>query len=526
MEELEPAAMNRNIVEEIRAEIRRFQPQTLKKNVGRILHLADGVAFVDGLSEVRCHELVRFGNGARGFALNLEEDQVGVVLLGDASGLRAGDEAETTGQLLSVPVGPKLLGRVVDALGEPLDAKGPIEAAEHYPIERRAPGIIARQSISQPLQTGILAIDAMIPIGRGQRELIIGDRASGKSTLAIDSMLNQARLNAQGLGSGDPNFRPVYSIYVAIGQKNSSIARTVQTLEEAGALAFCVVIAAAAADNPADQYLAPYTGCALGEWFMEHGQDALIIYDDLSKHAIAYRQISLILKRPSGREAYPGDIFYLHSRLLERAARLTAEAGGGSLTALPIVETQAGDISAYIPTNIISITDGQIFLDTELFNRGVRPAISVGISVSRVGSAAQTKGIKQVAGKLKLELGQYYELAAFAQFGSELDAQTQQRLDRGARIVQLFKQPAAQPLSVEQEILLLWSLQQGYGDDLPLRAIGEMQVSLPAYFGTYHQTLLDALGRDSGLDASLEEQLHSAVKAWKQLLSSPALAAA
>jgi F-type H+-transporting ATPase subunit alpha len=513
--------MTRDIAAEIREEIRRFQPQTIRKNIGEVTYLADGVAFVDGLSEVMYNEIVLFPNNVRGFALNLEEDRVGVVLLGDTFGLKAGDRVETSGQLLSVPVGKCLLGRIINAMGEPLDSKGNLNASEYYPVERTAHGIMSRQSISQPLQTGILAVDAMIPIGRGQRELLIGDRATGKSTLAIDTILNQTQINRQGLESGDPTFRPVYSIYVAIGQKNSSIARTIQILEETGSMAFTILVVASASENPADQYIAPYTGCAIGEWFMEHGMDALIVYDDLSKHAIAYRQISLILKRPAGREAYPGDVFYLHSRLLERAACLNADAGGGSLTALPIIETQAGDVSAYIPTNIISITDGQIFLDTDLFNRGIRPAISVGISVSRVGSAAQTKAFKQVASKLKLELGQYYELAAFAQFGSELDAQTQQRLDRGARIVELFKQPASQPLSFEKQILLLWSIQQGYGDALPVHTLNAMMTSLITFFESQYPELLQALHQRRSIDAALEEQLHSGLKAWQPSTASP-----
>ncbi|MDR0445079.1 MAG: F0F1 ATP synthase subunit alpha [Puniceicoccales bacterium] len=513
--------MTRDIAAEIREEIRRFQPQTVRKNIGQIIQLADGVAFVEGLSDVMYNEIVLFPNGARGVALNLEEDRVGVMLLGDTTGIKSGDTAETSGKLLSVPVGQEFLGRVVDALGNPIDAKGKINASEYYPIERTAYGIRPRQSISQPLQTGILAIDAMIPIGRGQRELIIGDRATGKSTLAIDTILNQTLTNHQGLASGDTSFRPIYSIYVAIGQKNSSIARTIQILENAGAMEFTTLVVASASENPANQYIAPYTGCTMGEWFMEHDRDALIVYDDLSKHAIAWRQISLILKRPAGREAYPGDVFAIHSRLLERATRLIPEFGGGSLTALPIIETQAGDVSAYIPTNIISITDGQIFLDTDLFNSGTRPAISVGISVSRVGSAAQTKALKQVAGKLKLELGQYYELAAFAQFGSDLDPKTQQQLDRGARIVEILKQPASQPIAIERQILLLWSIQRGYGDDLPVNSMGEMMASLLSFFESYYLELLQVLRQRQDIDSTMEEQLHAGLKAWKQQQAHP-----
>src|SRR6056300_91591 len=392
-----------SITDLIRKEIENLSTDATRTNVGTIATLADGVARVEGLYKVMYNEMVEFPNDVLGIALNLEEDSVGCVLLGDTSSLKEGDDAKTTGKLLSVPVGMELLGRVVDAAGRPIDGKGPIEAKEEYSVERIAPGIIPRKSVSQPLQTGIMAVDSMIPIGRGQRELIIGDRSTGKTTIAIDTIINQAKINKQGEASGDSNFRPVYCIYVAVGQKNANVARTIKILEEAGALEYVIIVSAPAADNPANQYLAPYSGCAMGEWFMENGMDALIVYDDLSKHAVAYRQISLILKRPSGREAYPGDVFYLHSRLLERSARLNENNGNGSLTALPIIETQAGDVSAYIPTNVISITDGQIFLETDLFNQGIRPAVSVGLSVSRVGSAAQIKATKQVAGKVKLK---------------------------------------------------------------------------------------------------------------------------
>ena len=431
-----------SVLEQIEQQIAKLSSKGVKKNTGMIRTVADGVAKIEGLSEVMYNEMVQFPGGAIGIALNLEEDEVGCVILGDISKLKEGDEVQTTGRLLSVPVGKALLGRTVDALGNPVDGKGPVAAKEFFPVEKIAPGIIVRKSVSQPLFTGIMAIDSMIPIGRGQRELIIGDRGTGKTTIAIDTIINQAKINKVGLASGDPKFRPVYSIYVAVGQKNSNIVRTLAALEAAGALEYTIIVAAPAADNPANQYLAPYSGAAMGEWFMENGMDALIVYDDLSKHAVAYRQISLILKRPSGREAYPGDVFYLHSRLLERSARLD---GKGSLTALPIIETLAGDVSAYIPTNVISITDGQIFLETDLFNQGIRPAVSVGLSVSRVGSAAQIKATKQVGGKLKGELAQFRELAAFAQFGSDLDAKTKAQLERGARIVELFKQPALSP---------------------------------------------------------------------------------
>jgi F-type H+-transporting ATPase subunit alpha len=411
-----------------------------------------------------------------------------------------------------VPVGKALLGRVVDALGRPVDGKGPIDSQEFYPVEKIAPGIIVRKSVSQPLFTGIMAIDSMIPIGRGQRELIIGDRGTGKTTVVIDTIINQAKINRVGLASGDPKFRPVYSIYVAVGQKNSNIVRTIAALESAGALEYTTIVAAPAADNPANQYIAPYAGAAMGEWFMENGMDALIVYDDLSKHAVAYRQISLVLKRPSGREAYPGDVFYLHSRLLERAARLD---GKGSLTALPIVETLAGDVSAYIPTNIISITDGQIFLETDLFNQGIRPAVNVGLSVSRVGSAAQLKATKQVGGKLKGELAQFRELAAFAQFGSDLDAKTKAQLDRGSRIVELFKQPQLNPLPIELQVSVLWAMQKNYFDPIDVKKIVDAANKLKTFFTTRKDALLVKIRTKAALDAELEAELKTACDEWK-----------
>lgn len=508
--------MSEKILNEIRDEIAKLSCRPEKKNIGQILTLADGVARVSGLSQAMYNEMIAFPNDVFGIALNIEEDEVGVVFLGDSSRLKVGDEARTTGRLLSVPVGMNLLGRVVDAIGKPLDGKGNVESDTYFPVERVAPGIMPRQSVNQPLQTGILAIDSMIPIGRGQRELIIGDRATGKGAIAIDTIINQANINRKGIASGDPNFRPVYSIYVAIGQKNSTIARTIQTLEEHNAMPYTIVVSAPASTSASNQYIAPYAGCAMGEWFMQNGMDALIVYDDLSKHAVAYRQISLVLKRPAGREAFPGDVFYLHSRLLERAARLNAEHGGGSLTALPFIETQAGDVSAYIPTNVISITDGQIFLDTDLFNRGVRPAISVGISVSRVGSAAQVKGFKQVAGQIKLELGQYYELSAFAQFGSDLDEKTKQKLARGARIVELFKQPTLCPKSVEVQIMLLWAMKNGYFDSIPVEKVSEAAITLEEYAEIHAKSLMDSIAAKSKLDASDEEQLHAMSKAWLQ----------
>jgi F-type H+-transporting ATPase subunit alpha len=506
--------MSEGILSEIRREIAELTKKTERKNVGKILSLADGVAQVDGLSEAMYNEMIEFPNNVFGIAMNIAEDQVGIVLLGDSSPLREGDECKTTGRLLSVPVGMELLGRVVDALGNPIDGKGATGCKTFLPVERIAPGIMTRKAVNQPLQTGILAIDSMIPIGRGQRELIIGDRSTGKGTIAVDTVINQANINRRGISSGAPSFRPVYSIYVAIGQKNSTVARMIQTLEKFDALEYAVIVSAPASDSASNQYIAPYAGCAIGEWFMQNGMDALIVYDDLSKHAVAYRQISLILKRPAGREAFPGDVFYLHSRLLERSARMNAENGGGSLTALPFIETQAGDVSAYIPTNVISITDGQIFLDTDLFNRGTRPAISVGISVSRVGSAAQVKGFKQVAGQIKLELGQYYELSAFAQFGSDLDEKTKAKLARGARIVELFKQPALQPKAVENQIMLLWAMKNGYFDDIPVEGISTEASDLEGYAALHFADLIETIATKKMLEDGEEGELHRLLKEW------------
>jgi F-type H+-transporting ATPase subunit alpha len=501
-----------NVIEQIEQQIAKLSSKAVKKNTGVIRTVADGVAKIEGLSDVMYNEMVSFPGGVIGIALNLEEDEVGCVVLGDVSNLKEGDEVTTTGKLLSVPVGKALLGRVVDALGRPVDGKGPIDSKEAYPVEKIAPGIIVRKSVSQPLFTGIMAIDSMIPIGRGQRELIIGDRGTGKTTICIDTIINQARINKVGLASGDKNFRPVYSIYVAVGQKQSNVVRTISALEAAGALEYTVIVAATASDNPANQYLAPFAGAAIGEWFMENGMDALIVYDDLSKHAVAYRQISLILKRPSGREAYPGDVFYLHSRLLERAARLD---GKGSLTALPVIETQAGDVSAYIPTNVISITDGQIFLETDLFNQGIRPAVSVGLSVSRVGSAAQIKVTKQVGGKLKGELAQFRELAAFAQFGSDLDAKTKATLDRGARIVELFKQPQLNPIAIEVQASVLWTLQKNYFDSIEVKNIVGAANSLRDYLTTRKADLLTKIRTEAKLTDEIEAGLKAAADEWK-----------
>ncbi|MBL4576132.1 MAG: F0F1 ATP synthase subunit alpha [Opitutaceae bacterium] len=507
------------VIEQIEQSIAKLQSGAVKKNIGTIRSLADGVAKVDGLSDAMYNEMLEFPGGVIGIALNLEEEEVGSVILGDISQLKEGDEVKTTGKLLSVPVGKGLLGRVVDALGNPVDGKGPLESSETYPIEKLAPGIIARKSVSQPLLTGIMAIDSMIPIGRGQRELIIGDRGTGKTTIAIDTIINQAQINKVGLASGDADFRPVYSIYVAIGQKNSNVARTIAVLENAGALEYTIIVTAPAADNPANQYLAPYAGAAMGEFFLQNGMDALIVYDDLSKHAVAYRQISLILKRPAGREAYPGDVFYLHSRLLERAARVDEKNGNGSLTALPIIETQEGDVSAYIPTNVISITDGQIFLETDLFNQGIRPAVSVGLSVSRVGSAAQIKATKQVAGKLKGELAQFRELAAFAQFGSDLDAGTKAQLDRGSRIVEIFKQPAFSPQPIEVLAGILWGVQQNYFDSIDVSKIMDAATSLREFLTTRKDSLLTEIRTKAKIDDALEADLKKALDEWKTTFS-------
>src|SRR6202521_4505593 len=464
-----------SILEEIETKIEGLKTSTAKSNVGVVRETGDGVARIEGLSDVMLNEMIEFPNGVFGLALNLEETEVGAILLGESTKIAEADEAKTTGKLLQVPVGTALLGRVVNTLGQPLDDKGPIKSQTFYPLEKIAPGVIKRRPVSQPVQTGIMAIDAMIPIGRGQRELIIGDRATGKTTIAIDTIISQARLNKAGEKGEVKDYRPLYCIYVAIGQKNSNVARALDVLEREGALPYTTIISAPASDTGTNQYLAPFAGAAMGEWFMDNGLDALIIYDDLSKHAVAYRQVSLLLKRPSGREAYPGDVFYLHSRLLERSARVNEKYGNGSLTALPIIETQAGDVSAYIPTNVISITDGQIYLETDLFYQGIRPAVSVGLSVSRVGSAAQIKAMKQVAGRIKLDLAQFRELAAFAQFGSDLDAKTQAKLDRGARVVEIFNQKNYHPVPVEVQAVVLWTVQNNLMDDVPVEKIKDFQ---------------------------------------------------
>ena len=505
-----------DLVLEIEAALDRARVAAARQTVGTIREIGDGVARIEGLGDAMLNEMLDFGSGITGPALNLDETEVAAIILGDYTRLREGDEVRATGRLLEVPVGKGLLGRVVNTLGEPLDGKGPIASDVSYPVEKLAPGIIKRKPISQPVQTGIMAIDAMIPIGRGQRELIIGDRSTGKTTICIDTIISQARLNRAAETSGDKDYRPLYSIYVAIGQKQSTVARIISVREEAGALPYTIVLTSSASDSAASQYLAPFAGAAMGEWFMDNGMDALIVYDDLSKHAVAYRQVSLVLKRPSGREAYPGDVFYLHSRLLERAARVGEQYGNGSLTALPIIETQAGDVSAYIPTNVISITDGQIFLETDLFYQGVRPAISVGISVSRVGSAAQLKAMKQVAGQLKGDLAQFRELAAFAQFGSELDANTQAKIDRGKRIVELFKQPQYQPVAVEVQIAVIWAVQNGYVDNVPVERIKEFQAEWSDFLPTRRGDVLKKIAAEKAISDGLKGELKAAADQFKQ----------
>ena len=505
-----------NLLQELESKIDGLANSTVtKSNVGTVREIGDGVARIEGLGGVMLNEMLEFPGGIYGLALNLEETEVGAIILGDYTSISEGDEVKTTGRLLEVPVGKELLGRVVDSLGQPIDGKGPIQSKKFYPVEKIAPGIIKRQSVSQPLSTGIMSVDAMIPIGRGQRELIIADRATGKTTIAIDTIINQAKINRVGEASGDPSFRPVYSIYVAVGQKNANIARVVDILETNDALRDTIIVSAPASDSATNQYLAPFAGAAMGEWFMDNGMDALIVFDDLSKHAVAYRQVSLLLKRPSGREAYPGDVFYLHSRLLERSARLSKKAGNGSLTALPIIETQAGDVSAYIPTNVISITDGQIYLETDLFYQGIRPAISVGLSVSRVGSAAQIKAVKQVAGKLKGDLAQFRELAAFAQFGSDLDARTKAQLDRGQRIVELFKQQQYNPQATELQVAILWAMQKGYYDSIPVERVKDFQNQLAQFMNTRKEGILTSIRNKGAVDADIEKELTAAVDEFK-----------
>ncbi|MDO8620258.1 MAG: F0F1 ATP synthase subunit alpha [bacterium] len=463
------------IVETLRKQIEKFQSDIKAEKVGHVVEVFDGIAKISGLSEIKASEMVTFPHGEMGVALNLEEDSVGVIILGDFGQIREGDAVKATGKILEVPVGNAHIGRVVNALGEPIDGKGAIKSEKTYPIEKVAPGVVTRQSVDQPVQTGIKAIDALIPIGRGQRELLIGDRQTGKTAIAIDAILNQKGQN-------------MICVYVSIGQKDSKLRKLQTRLEEGGAMEYTVIVSAGSSESSALSYIAPYTGVSIAEFFMDQGKDVLIIYDDLSKHAVAYREISLLLRRPPGREAYPGDVFYLHSRLLERACRRNKEYGGGSITALPIIETQAGDVSAYIPTNVISITDGQIFLETDLFYKGIRPAVNVGLSVSRVGSSAQIKAIKKVSGTLKLELAQYRELEAFAQFGSDLDESTKKQLERGKRAVEVLKQPQYAPVKTEHQVVTLYALVKGFMDDVPVNKIKEFESGLIEYSETHAKT--------------------------------------
>ncbi|MDP9381692.1 MAG: F0F1 ATP synthase subunit alpha [Chloroflexota bacterium] len=490
------------ITDILRREIVNFDQPTVTVDVGTVTEVGDGIARIYGLSGVRSSELVEFENGSLGIALNLEEDSVGAVVLGDYFHIEEGDQVRSTGRIVDVPVGDALIGRVVNPIGEPIDGKGPIRTDRRRVIERIAPGVVERQSVNTPVQTGVKAIDALTPIGRGQRELIIGDRQTGKSAIAIDTIINQKGKN-------------LICIYVAIGQKTSNVAQLVATLERYGAMEHTIVVSASA-DEPAPlQYIAPYAGCAMGEEFMETGRDALIVYDDLSKHAVAYREISLLLRRPPGREAFPGDVFYLHSRLLERAARLSDERGGGSLTALPFIETQAGDVSAYIPTNVISITDGQIYLESDLFYAGVRPAMNVGLSVSRVGGAAQIRALRQVSGRVKLELAQYRELAAFAQFASDLDRATRQSLERGQRTVEVLKQPQFQPVPVENQVMIIYAVTNGYLDDIPVESVRDFETRLYDYMGSVHPEVGQAVVQSGRLDDQLTAQLKSVLDEFK-----------
>ena len=486
----------------IKQQIAGFGAEAEVAEVGQVLSVGDGIARVHGLDNVKAGEMVEFPGGVKGMALNLETDNVGVVIFGDDRGIKEGDTVKRTGTIVDVPVGKGLLGRVVDGLGNPIDGKGPIAATERKLVEVKAPGIIPRKSVTEPMQTGLKAIDALVPIGRGQRELIIGDRQTGKTAVAIDTFLNQKTINA----SGDES-RKLYCVYVAIGQKRSTVAQIVKTLEDAGAMEYSIVVAATASDPAPLQFLAPYTGCAMGEYFRDNGMHAVIVYDDLSKQAVAYRQMSLLLRRPPGREAYPGDVFYLHSRLLERAAKLNEKNGSGSLTALPVIETQAGDVSAYIPTNVISITDGQIFLETELFFQGIRPAINVGLSVSRVGSAAQIRAMKQVAGTIKLELAQYREMAAFAQFASDLDASTQRLLARGQRLTELLKQAQFSPMAVEEQVVSIFAGTRGYLDTLPVARVGEFERRALEALKSSDAAVLEAIRTEKQISPATEEKL-------------------
>lgn len=494
----------------LKEQIKNYGAEADVSDVGQVLSVGDGIARVYGLDEVQAGELVEFPGGVKGMALNLERDNVGVVIFGDDRGIREGDTVKRLGSIVDTPVGKGLLGRVVNALGEPIDGKGPIkDVAERRKVDVKAPGILPRKSVHEPMATGIKAIDSMIPVGRGQRELIIGDRQTGKTAIAIDTILNQKAVN-----QGDDESAKLYCVYVVVGQKRSTVAQLVKTLEENGAMEYSIVVAATASDPAPMQFLAPFTGCAMGEYFRDNGMHGLIIYDDLSKQAVAYRQMSLLLRRPPGREAYPGDVFYLHSRLLERAAKLNENHGSGSLTALPIIETQANDVSAYIPTNVISITDGQIFLETDLFFQGIRPAVNVGLSVSRVGSAAQTKATKTAAGKIKGELAQYREMAAFAQFGSDLDAATQKLLSRGERLTELLKQPQFSPLSMEEQVCVMFAGTQGYLDNIAVSDIGRYEAELLRYLHAEKAKMLDAIRDGKKLTDELTDELKSALQSF------------
>ncbi|MCL6677758.1 F0F1 ATP synthase subunit alpha [Sphingomonas sp. RG327] len=490
----------------IRDQIANFAADEEVAEVGTVLSVGDGIARIYGLDNVQAGEMVEFENGVKGMALNLEADNVGVVIFGSDEDIREGSSAKRTGTIVDVPIGKGLLGRVVDALGNPIDGKGPIQSTERSRVEVKAPGIIPRKSVHEPVQTGLKALDALVPIGRGQRELIIGDRQTGKTAVAIDAFINQKNINA----SGDES-QKLYCIYVAIGQKRSTVAQIVRQLEENGAMDYTIVVAATASEPAPLQFLAPYAGCAMGEYFRDNGMHAVIVYDDLSKQAVAYRQMSLLLRRPPGREAYPGDVFYLHSRLLERAAKMNEDNGSGSLTALPIIETQAGDVSAYIPTNVISITDGQIFLETDLFYQGVRPAINVGLSVSRVGSAAQTKAMKKVAGSIKLELAQYREMAAFAQFGSDLDASTQKLLARGARLTELLKQPQFSPMPVEEQVASIYAGTNGFIDTIDVAAVTRYEAAMLSFLRSEHPEILKTIRDTKTLDDDTAAKLRDAL---------------
>ena len=491
----------------LKEQIANFGADSEVSEVGQVLSVGDGIARVYGLDNVQAGEMVEFPGGIKGMALNLEADNVGVVIFGEDRGIKEGDTVKRTGAIVDVPVGKGLLGRVVDGLGNPIDGKGPIEATERRRVDVKAPGIIPRKSVHEPMQTGLKAIDSLVPVGRGQRELIIGDRQTGKTAVAIDAMINQ-----KGANAGDDESKKLYCVYVAIGQKRSTVAQIVKTLEEAGAMEYSIVVAATASEPAPMQFLAPYAGCAFAEYFRDNGMHALITYDDLSKQAVAYRQMSLLLRRPPGREAYPGDVFYLHSRLLERSAKLNEDNGAGSMTALPIVETQAGDVSAYIPTNVISITDGQIFLETELFYQGIRPAINVGLSVSRVGSAAQTKAMKQVAGSIKLELAQYREMAAFAQFGSDLDASTQKLLNRGARLTELLKQGQYAPMSMEEQVVSIFAGVKGYLDDIDAKDVTRFEEAFMAEMRAKHAGILEAIRDEKKVSDATDEKLRAVLE--------------